>query len=96
MNAILELLHNNEPLAVQLRAATSKDNATSIIIEAAKQRGQSFDVSDVSEFFAQRPKTNPEALSEEELEAVSGGLMRCSVVLSDFCCYTCRTSQVSW
>lgn len=96
MNGILELLHNNEPLAVQLRAATSRENATSIIIDAARQRGQSFDTTDVAEFFAHRPKSNPEALSEEELETVSGGQMRCSVVLSDICCYTCRTSQVSW
>ena len=96
MKAILDLLHNNEPLAVQLRAATSTENATSIIIDAAKQRGQSFDKTEVAEFFAHRPKTNPEALSEEELETVSGGQMACSVVLSDICCYTCRTSQVSW
>jgi hypothetical protein len=96
VKAILELLHNNEPLTAQLQKATSIDNAASIVVEAAKQRGQKFDVSEVTGFFAQRPKTNPEALSEEELEAVSGGRMRCSVVLSDICCYTCRTSEVSW
>ena len=96
MNTILELLHHNEPLTTQLKGATSRESAVSMIVDAAGQRGQALTRAEVETFFEQRPKTNPEALSEEELEAVSGGLMRCSVVLSDICCYTCRTSQVSW
>ena len=96
MDPILELLRDNEPLTAQLKGATSKESAVNMIVDAAGKRGKKLTSREVETFFAQKPKGNPEALSDQELEAVSGGMMRCSVALSDVCCYTCRTSEVSW
>jgi hypothetical protein len=102
MQAILDLLKDNEPLTRKLKAATSVDDAAQILAKAAAESGQQLGVAGIRKFLAERPKVNPEALSEEELMAVSGGqaprdpydtkLVACSQI----CCYTCRTSQVSW
>ena len=96
MNTILEVLRDNEPLTTQLRSATSKESAYGMIVDAAGKRGKKVGTKEVEEYFANRPKAKPEELSDEELEAVSGGMMVCSIKQSEICCYTCRTSQIIW
>ncbi len=93
MKAILDLLQNNAPLTAKLKTADSVESAAKMLAAASKERGQSVNVIELSAWLAQRPKSNPEGLSDDELQSVSGGALPKT---SDICCFTCRTSKVLW
>lgn len=104
MQAVLDLLRNNEPLTQQLRTATSVEDAAVLLADASEQRGERVSVSEITEWLARRPKVDAQALSDEELQTVSGGMMPGDGIkttletklteCSHICCTTCRTTSI--
>lgn len=99
MQSILDLLRNDPALIEKLKSATSVDDAAKLLVDAAKQRGQNLKLSEVAHFLTHRPKSDPQALSDDELQAVSGGAIKTTLETkltdcSKVCCYTCRTSSI--
>ncbi|MEQ1855393.1 MAG: hypothetical protein ABL963_02930 [Longimicrobiales bacterium] len=97
MKDILNLLRDNQALTQRLQTATSIDDAAEILSVASREKGKGASVSDIKAFLANRPKAD--ALSEEDLMAVAGGLPTTTLetklsACSKVCCKTCRTSVI--
>jgi hypothetical protein len=95
---ILDVVKDNAQVVDKLKAATSVEDAARILVDACKQAGQHISPSEVATWLTQRSKASSDALSDEDLQAVSGGIKTTwETKLTDcskICCSTCRTTSV--